>query len=122
MFERVDQAHIKRAFQAGIEERIPIGALCHILQVHVLWLSMGPEFGGRFGKRRRWGFFLRLGRTSFSIVLPRPALHCISSTHFRILREDEVDEMRITPKRTTKLLFEFIVVAAIGSQNDVTSR
>ena len=116
MCERVDQAHIKRTFQAGIEERIPIGALCHILRVHVLCLCMRPDHGGRFRRRRRWSFFFRIGRSSFSVTLPRPTLLYISSAHIRILREDDVNEMRIAPKKSTEVSFEPIIVAAIGSQ------
>ena len=116
MCERVDQAHIKRAFQAGIEERIPTGALCHELRAHVLSLCMRPQFGRRFGKRRRSDFFFRLGRSSFSVILPRPALLYISSTHIRILREDDINEMWIAPKKSTKRLFDPIIDIAGRSQ------
>ena len=122
MYERVDQAHIKRAFQTGIEERIPTGALCHILRDHVLCICMCPHFGGRFGKRRRSEFFFRLGRSSFSVNFLRLALLYNSTAHIHILREDDVNEMRISPKKSAKLPFEATVVAATGSQNDVTSR
>ena len=116
MCERVDQAHIKRAFQAGIEERIPTGALCHILRIHILCLCMYPEFGRRFRRRRRWDFFFRVGQSSFSVILPGLRLLYISSTHIRILREDDVNEMWIAPKKPTKRVFQPIVVEAIGSQ------
>ena len=122
MFEGVDQAHIKRAFQAGIEERIPTGALCHELRAHVLSLCMRPQFGGGFGKRRSSVFFFRLRRSSFSAILPRLTLLYISSAHTPILREDDVNEMQIAPKKSTKLPFELITIdPATGSQNDVTS-
>ena len=116
MFERVDQAHIKRAFQTGIEECIPIGALCHILRVHVLSFCMSPQSGGRLGKRRRSEFFFRLGRSSFSVILPRPTFLYISSANIRILREEEVNEMWVAPKKPTKLPFEKIIVVAYKSQ------
>ena len=115
MYERVDQAHIKRAFQTGIEERIPTGALGHELRAHVLYFCMCPEFGGRFGKLRRSEFFFRPRRSSFSVILPRLTLLCISSVHSRILREDDVNEMRIAPKTSNKLPFERIIIEAIGS-------
>ena len=99
MCERVDQAHIKRAFQAGIEERIPTGALGHELRSHVLSLCMCPEFGRRFGKRRRSDFFFRLGWSNFSVILPRLTLLYISSAHVSVLREDDVNEMWIAPKQ-----------------------
>ena len=110
MCERVDQAHIKRAFQAGIEERIPTGALCHEFQAHILSLCMRPQFGRRLGKRQRSDFFFRLGRSSFSVILPRPALLYISSMHIRILREDDINEMWISPKKYTELAFEPIII------------
>ena len=110
MCERVDQAHIKRAFQTGIEERIPTGALGHELRAHVLCFCMRPQFGGGFGKRRRSDFFFRLGRSSFSVILPRPALLYISSMHIRILREDDINEMWISPKKYTELAFEPIII------------
>ena len=118
MCERVDQAHIKRAFQAGIEERIPTGALCHILRIHILCLCMYPEFGRRFRRRRRWDFFFRVGQSSFSLILPGLRLLYISSTHIRILREDEVNEMWIAPKKLIKHPFEHfrVIVRAVGSQ------
>ena len=116
MYERVDQAHIKRAFQTGIEERIPAGALGHELRAHVLCLCMRPQFGGRLGKRRRSEFVFRLSRNSFSAILTRPALLYISSAHVRILREEYVIEMWIAQKKSTKLPFVPIVVEAIGSQ------
>ena len=123
MCERVDQAHIKRAFQTGIKERIPTGALCHELRVHVLCFCMCPELGGRrFGKRRRSDSFFRFGRSTFSVILLRPTLLYISSAHIHIRREDDVNEMRIAPKKSSKLLFESITIdPATGSQNDVTS-
>ena len=122
MCERVDQAHIKRAFQTGIEERIPTGTLGHELRAHVLYFCMCPQFGGRFGKWRRSDFFFRLHRNNFSVILPRPTLLYISSAHSRILREDDVNEMRIAPKKLSKLSLELITIdPAIGSQNDVTS-
>ena len=116
MCERVDQAHIKRAFQTRIEEHIPTGSLCHEFRAHVLCLCMCPEFGGRLGKPRRSEFFFQLGRNSFSVILTRPALLYISSAHVRILREEDVIEMWIAPKKYTKLSFVPIVVEAIGSQ------
>ena len=116
MYERVDQAHIKRAFQAGIEERIPIEALCHILRVHVLSLCMSPQFGGRLGKRRRSEFFFRLGRNSISIILPRLTSLYISTAHIRIPREGDINEMWIAPKKSTKLPFDPIIVIAGRSQ------
>ena len=117
MYERVDQAHIKRAFQAGIEERIPTGALGHELRVHVLCFCMCPEFGGRrFGKRRRSDSFFRFGRSTFSVILLRPTLLYISSAHIHIRREDDVNEMRIAPKKFTKLPFDPITVIAGRSQ------
>ena len=116
MCDRMDQADIKRAFQTGIEERIPTGALCHELRAHVLCLCMCPQFGGRFGKWRRSDFFFRLGRNSFSVILTRPALLYISSAHVCILREEDVIEMWMAPKKSTKLPFVPIVVEAIGSQ------
>ena len=115
MFERVDQAHIKRAFQTGIEERIPTGALCHELRAHVFCLCMSPQFGGRFGKRRRSDFFFRLGRSSFSVILPRPALLYISSAHTRIPREDDANEMWEAPKKSTELWSKPIIIEAIAS-------
>ena len=122
MFERVDQAHIKRAFQTGIEERIPSGALGHELRAHVLYFCMCPQFGGRFGKLRRSDFFFRLRRSSFSDIMPRPTLLYISPAHICTLREDDVNEMRIAPKKYTKHPFELITIdPATGSQNDVTS-
>ena len=121
MFEPVDQAHIKRAFQAGIEERIPTGALCHELRAHVLSLCMRPQFGRRFGKRRRSDFFFRLRWSRFSVILPRPALLHISSAHIRILKVDDENEMRIAPKKLSKLFELITIVPATGSQNDVTS-
>ena len=122
MCERVDQAHIKRAFQAGIEERIPTGALGHELRFHVLCFCMCPELGGRLGKRRRSEFFFQLGRNSISVIFPRPLLLYMSSAHICILRENDVNEMRIAPKKSTKLPFELITIdPATGSQNDVTS-
>ena len=122
MLERVDQAHIKRAIQAGIEERIPTGALGHELRFHVLCFCMCPELGGRLGKRWRSEFFFRLGRSSFSVILLRPTLFYISSAHIRILRDKEVNEMWIAPKKSNKLSFELITIdPATGSQNDVTS-
>ena len=121
MFERVYQGHIKRAFQAGIEERIPTGALCHELRAHVLSLCMRPQFGRRFGKRRRSDFFFRLGRSSFSVILPGLRPLNISSAHNRILIEDDINEMRISPKKSAKNLFEMTIVEATESQNDVTS-
>ena len=116
MCERVDQAHIKRAFQAGIEERIPTGALGHELRFHVLCFCMCPELGGRLGKRRRSDFFFRLSRNSFSVISPRLMSLYISSAHIRIPKEDDVNEMWIAPKKSTKLSFEPIIVVAIGSQ------
>ena len=123
MYERVDQAHIKRAFQTGIEERIPAGALGHELRVHVLYFCMCPQFGGRrLGKRRRPEFFFRLGRSSFSAILPRLTLLYISSAHICIPREDDLNEMRIAPKKSTENPFEQITIdPTTGSQNDVTS-
>ena len=115
MFERVDQAHIKRAFQAGIEEYIPTGALGHELRAHVLCLCMCPQFGGRLGKRRRSEFFFRLGRNSFSVILPRPPLLNIPSAHICILRENDVNDMWVAPKKSIKLSFGPIIVEAIGS-------
>ena len=115
MFERVDQAHIKQAFQTGIEERIPTGALGHELRAHVLYFCMCPQFGGRFGKRRRSEFFFRLGRSSFSVISPRLMSLYISSAHVSVLREDDVNEMWISPKESTKLSFGPIIVEAIGS-------
>ena len=116
MYERVDQAHIKRVFQARIEERIPTGALCHELRAHVFCLCMCPEFGGRFGKRRRSDSHFRFGRSSFSVILPRLTLLYISSAHVRILREEDVNEMWIAPKKSTKLPFDPIIVIAGRSQ------
>ena len=116
MFERVDQAHIKRAFQTGIEKRIPTGALRHELRAHILYFCMCPQFGGRFGKRRRSDFFFRLRRSSFSVILPRPTLLYISSSHICILREEDIHEMRIAPEKCTKPPFEPIIDVAIGSQ------
>ena len=116
MYERVDQAHIKRAFQTGIEECIPTGALGHELRDHVLSFCMCPHFGGRLGKRRRSDFFFRLRRSSLSVVLPRPTLLCISFAHTRILREDDVNEMRIAPKKNAKHPFQPIIVVAGRSQ------
>ena len=115
MCDRMDQAHIKRAFQAGIEERIPTGALGYELRAHVLYFCMCPQFGGRFGKRRRSDFFSRLGRSSFSDILSRPALLYISSAHICILREDDINEMWVAPKKSGKLSFEPIIVEAVGS-------
>ena len=115
MCERVDQAHIKRAFQTRIEEHIPTGALCHILRAHVLSLCMRPQFGRRFGKRRRSEFFFRLGRNSISVISPRLMSLYISSAHVSVLREDDVNEMWISPKKSTKLSFGPIIVEAIGS-------
>ena len=111
MCERVDQAHIKRAFQAGIEECIPIGALCHILRVHVLSFCMSPQSGGRLGKRRRSEFFFRLGRCSFFVNFLRLALLYNSTAHIHILREDDVNQMCIAPKKYTKLSFDPIIIA-----------
>ena len=119
MCERLDQAHIKRAFQAGIEERIPTGALGHELRAHVLCFCMRPQFGGRLGKRRRSEFFFRPGWSSFSVILPRPPLLYISSAHIGIFREDKVNEMRIAPKKTTKHPFQPIIVTA--GRNQMTS-
>ena len=102
MYERVDQAHIKRAFQAGIEESIPTGALSHILRAHVLSLCMCPQFGRRLGKLWRSDFFFRLVRSSFSVILTRLTLICISSANICIVREDDVNEMWIAPKKYTK--------------------
>ena len=120
MYERVDQAHIKRAFQAGIGERIPTGALCHELRVHVLCFCMCPELGGRrFGKRRRSDFFFRLRRSSFSVILPRPTLLYTSSAHSRILREEDANEMRIAPKKSAKLLSDPVITNAIESQMEL---
>ena len=116
MCERVDQAHIKRAFQTRIEEHIPTGSLCHEFRAHVLCLCMCPEFGGRLGKPRRSEFFFQLGRNSFSVILTRPALLYISSAHVRILREEDVNEMWIAPKKSTKLPFDPIIVIAGRSQ------
>ena len=116
MCERVDQAHIKRAFQAGIEERIPTGVSCYILRAHVLCLCMCPLFGGRLGKRRWSDFFFRPGWSSFSVILPRPTFLYISSANIRILGEDDVNEMWVAPKNPTKLPFENIIVVAYGSQ------
>ena len=99
MYERVDQAHIKRAFQTGIEGRIPTGALGHELRAHVLYFCMCPEFGGRFGKRRKPEFFFRFGRSTFSVSLPRTTLPYILSARIRILKENDVNEMRIAPKK-----------------------
>ena len=102
MYERVDQAHIKRAFQTGIEECIPTGALCHILRVHVLCLCMRPELGGIF-------------RSNFFVILPPRWFLYISSAHVGILGEDDVNEMWVAPKKSTKLFFEPIIIEAIGS-------
>ena len=124
MYERVDQAHIKRAFQTGIEERIPTGALGHELRAHVLYFCMCPQCGEKFGNWRRSEFFFRLRRSSFCVTLPRLRLFyifSISSVHSRILREDDFNEMRIAPKKLGKLSFEVItIVPATGSENDVT--
>ena len=103
MCERVGHAHIKRTLQAGIEECIPTGALCHILRVHVLCLCMRPELGGIF-------------RSNFFVILPRPTFLYISSANIRILGEDDVNEMWVAPKNPTKLPFENIIVVAYGSQ------
>ena len=111
----MDQADIKRAFQTGIEERIPTGALGQELREHVLCLCMCPHFGGRFGKRRRSDFFFRLGWSSFSAISLSLTLLYISSAHTHILREDDVDKMWIAPKKSTKLSFEPIIIEAIGS-------
>ena len=116
MYERVDQADIKRAFQAGIEERVPIGALCYILRAHVFCLCMCPQFSGRIGRQGRWDFFFRLRWSSFSVILPRPTFLYISSANIRILREEEVNEMWVAPKKPTKLPFEKIIVVAYKSQ------
>ena len=110
MCERVDQAHIKRAFQAGIEERIPTGALGHELRAHVLCFCMRPQFGGRFGKRRSSDFFFRLGRSSFSVILTHPTLLYTSSAHICILRENDINEMWIAPKKYTKDPLEPIII------------
>ena len=115
MLERVDQAHIKRAFQAGIEECIPTVALCHILRAHVLSLCMCPHFGGKFGKRGSSEFFFRLSWSNFSVTLPRLVLFYIYSAHIGILREDDFNEMWIAPKKSTKPPFGPIIVEAIGS-------
>ena len=117
-FDGVDQAHSKRTFQAGIEERIPAGALGHELRAHVLYFCMCPQFGGRFGKRRRSDFFFRLLRSSFSAILPCPTLVYISSAHSHTVRDEDVNEMRIAPKKLSKLI---TIDPATGSQNDVTS-
>ena len=119
MCERVDQAHIKRALQAGIEERVPIRALCYILRVHIFCLCMCPQLSGRIGRQGRWNFFFQLGWSSFSVILPRPPLLYISSAHIGIFREDKVNEMRIAPKKTTKHPFQPIIVTA--GRNQMTS-
>ena len=116
MFERVDQAHIERAFQTGIEDRIPTGPLCHEFRSHVLYLCMRPQFGRRLGKRRRPEFFFRLGRNSISVISLRLTSLYISSAHVRVLRENDVNEMWIAPKKSTEPQFEFIVVIAGRSQ------
>ena len=102
MCERVDQAHIKRAFQTGIEERIPTGALANELRAHVLCLCVRPQSSRRFGKRRRSDFFFRLRRSSFSAIFPRPPLDYISSAHSHTVRDEDVNEMRIAPKKSSK--------------------
>ena len=88
----------------------------HGAEAHVLCLCMCPLFGGRLGKRRWSDFFFRSGWSSFSVILPRPPLLNISSTHIRIRREDDVNEMWIATKKSTKLPFEPIIVIAGRSQ------